>query len=112
MYSDDESIDAEGKFFDEDVYLLLMFFNDRFYSVDINFRNKSNPFELYNKINDLLTEIYGNPSFISRGHSKSIVQMTNWEFRNNSTIKTRFFLELDSISFRYINNKIFNESNK
>jgi len=112
MHIDEYGIYANGIFMNEEVWLNLLFYNDRFYIAHISFENKSNLFEIYNKINDLLIEEYGKPSFISKNHPRIPERLlTVWNFYNNCTISISFIPELNSMSFTYVNNTIFNEKN-
>ncbi|MCL2805264.1 MAG: hypothetical protein FWD26_04935 [Treponema sp.] len=112
MHLTENSITAYGIFMDEEVWLDLLFYNDRFYIVYISFKNKSKLFEKYNKINDLLTEKYGEPSFISKNNPRiPPLFSTTWEFHNNCTISNYFYPELNSSDITYVNNTIFNEKN-
>ncbi|MCL2805266.1 MAG: hypothetical protein FWD26_04945 [Treponema sp.] len=107
MHLDEFGIDAIGIFMNEEAWLNLRFRNDRFYSTSIRFVNKSNLFEMYNKITDLLEEKYGKPSFTSR--DRSFWLKKTWEFNNNCNIITYFIPEINSLTFRYENNTIFKE---
>ena len=90
----------EGIFLNEEIYLRLGFSNDRFFSVDIRFKNEDDQFELYNQTIDLLTEKYGEPSSIS---TNDFVPVAHWHFRNNCTIQISFSHFTNSIRLWYIN---------
>jgi len=111
MHIDEYGIYADGIFMNEEVWLHLLFYNDRFYIASISFKNKSNLFEMYNKINDLLAEKYGKPSYLSKDRPGISTVSASWHFNNNCTIRTSFFPELNSMDFTYKNNTIFNEKN-
>ena len=110
MYSDDRGIGAEGIFLDEEVYLNLLFFNNRFFIVGIDFKNKRNLIEVYNKTIDLLTEKYGKPYLVHREFPGIPTKSTTWRFRNNCAISISFNADLNSISIQYRNNTILNEA--
>ena len=110
MYSDDRGIGAEGLFLDEEVYLTLLFSNNRFYIVSISFRNKINLIEVYNKTIDLLIEKYGRPYLVHREFPGIPTKSTTWRFRNNCSISIYFDSELNFINIQSSNNTILNEA--
>ena len=96
---------AEGIFMNEDVYLHLLFYNDKFESTNIRFK-KTNNLELYNEISNLLTEKYGKP-FIE---SKTVfIQNARWNFRNSSWISASYNFELNSMGLLCANDTIRRE---
>jgi hypothetical protein len=107
-FSTEDSIMAKGKFIGKDVDLFLLFYEDMFYVVSVDFNNLGQLYE-YNDLNNLLIEKYGKPNLtpIKDGDLK----FTSWEFENNCNITTTFFVELNNISISYRNNSISDEKN-
>jgi len=105
-HSSKDSIMAEGKFIGKDVDLFLLFFNDRFYTVSVDFRGKNSLYE-YNELNGLLIEKYGKPNINPKKNSDLL--MTVWKFDNNCSITTTFFVDLNSVNVSYSNGVIYDE---
>jgi len=101
----DSLIRAEGTFMNEDVYILLLFDDDKFNLGNIKLKKEAN-LSLYRQLNTLYTEKYGKPNFTDRGRSRKEIQMTIWNFDNYKTIITAFYPDLKLSDITYTDGKI------